>query len=218
MNWLRKIVTEGDTSIMRKVRRKRFKLFVDLLDTVPKPVNVLDLGGTQEFWESMGFVETPGIHITLLNLVCPDVRYNNFKGMAGDATDLSQFGNDTYDIVFSNSVIEHVGPFERQLQMANEIKRVGQRYLLQTPNYYFPIEPHFFFPGFQWLPVSLRIRLLMTTSLGWHKRMSDQSKARQLVENTRLLKKAEIKTLFPDACIVTEKLFDFSYSFIVYGG
>lgn len=55
---------------------------------------------------------------------------------------MKQFQDNEFDAVFSNSVIEHVGDYEAQRQMANEIMRVGKRYFVQTPNFYFPIEPH----------------------------------------------------------------------------
>ena len=48
-----------------------------------------------------------------------------------------------YDIVHSNSVIEHLYNFENQKKMASEIIRVGQKYIVQTPNKYFFLEPHY---------------------------------------------------------------------------
>jgi hypothetical protein len=60
---------------------------------------------------------------------------------------MPQYRDKEFDIAFSNSVIEHVGNDLRIRQMADEVRRVGRNYL-QTPNYYFPLEPHFFFPFF----------------------------------------------------------------------
>ena len=59
------------------------------------------------------------------------------------------FKDKSFDAVFSNSVIEHVGTFEDQKMMANEVIRVTNFYFIQTPNLYFPIEPHFLVPFFQ---------------------------------------------------------------------
>lgn len=68
--------------------------------------------------------------------------------MKGDATNLSQYSDKSFDIVFSNSVIEHLYTKENQISMAKEVNRVGKNYFIQTPNYWFPIEPHWVFPSF----------------------------------------------------------------------
>ncbi|MBC8844888.1 class I SAM-dependent methyltransferase, partial [Escherichia coli] len=75
------------------------------------------------------------------------------------ATDLSEIDDQQFDIVFSNSVIEHLYTWENQEKMAKEVLRVGKYHFIQTPNYWFPIEPHWVFPFFQFLPKSIRIRL-----------------------------------------------------------
>ena len=69
-------------------------------------------------------------------------------------------------MAFSNSVIEHIPP-PLQQDFANEISRVARRYFVQTPNRYFPIEPHYQFPFFQFLPRSLRQALNRRFTLGW---------------------------------------------------
>jgi hypothetical protein len=51
-----------------------------------------------------------------------------------------------YDIAFSNSVIEHVGDWERQAAFASEIRRVGKNLWIQTPAKECPIEPHYLAP------------------------------------------------------------------------
>ncbi len=70
--------------------------------------------------------------------------------MQADGTQLP-FGDREFDIAFSNSVIEHVPP-ELQAAFAAEVSRVADRYFVQTPNRYFPIEPHYQLPLFQFLP------------------------------------------------------------------
>ena len=52
------------------------------------------------------------------------------------------FGNDVFDAVFSNAVVEHVGDRERQLHFINELIRVGKKVYFTTPNKWFPVETH----------------------------------------------------------------------------
>ena len=67
---------------------------------------------------------------------------------------------------FSNSVIEHVPP-QLQSKFAEEVARVATRYFVQTPNRYFPIEPHYQLPLFQFLPKGIRKALNKRFALGW---------------------------------------------------
>lgn len=205
------------TSLAARIRRKRFTLFESLISHVPKPLRILDVGGTQKFWEVMGFPGAERIEITILNVATQPVSLPNFTAVAGDARDL-QFADASFDVVFSNSVIEHVGGHEDQCRMAREVKRVGARYFLQTPNRHFPIEPHFLFPYFQFLPVPARVWLLQHFRLGWRSRIRDAGKARASVESVRLLSKAELIALFPDASLFEEKMVGLTKSFVVYAG
>ncbi len=202
------------------MRRKRFALFLSLLERLPRPITILDVGGTPNFWERMEFVDQEAdsaVHVTLLNVhYSQPIDHPNFTAMIGDATNMSNIANNAFDMVFSNSVIEHVGDFSQQQKMADEVQRVGKHYFLQTPNYYFPIEPHVLFPGFQWLPTQLRVFLLTHFKLGWVKRMADAKQAQQWVNDTRLLRKRDLQKLFPDAQLYEEKLFGLTKSFIVY--
>ena len=77
-----------------------------------------------------------------------NVKHQNFKSIKGDATNLSNFKDNQFDIVFSNSLIEHLYTYENMKLMANETMRVGKKFFVQTPNKYFPIEPHYFFHFF----------------------------------------------------------------------
>jgi len=207
-----------DDSYATQMRRRRFQHFLGLLNNVPHPLTILDVGGTQGFWERMGFVGEPGVAFTILNLEPQAVRYDHFHSIVGDATDLSLFADASFDVVFSNSVIEHVGNLSHQRRMAQEIRRVGRRYFLQTPNYYFPIEPHFLFPGFQWLPLETRAWLLHHFDLGWYKRQPTRAAARQEAAAVTLLRKNELLSLFPGAQLYCEKVLGLTKSFVVYDG
>jgi hypothetical protein len=115
-------------------------------------------------------------------------------------------------------VIEHVGGLKDQHRMADEIKRVGKRYFIQTPNLYFPMEPHFLFPMFQFFPLWLKIWLISHYDLGWYVKTPEKEKALEIVKSIRLLCKKELYELFPGAIIYREKFLGLTKSFIVYDG
>jgi 2-polyprenyl-3-methyl-5-hydroxy-6-metoxy-1,4-benzoquinol methylase len=129
---------------------------------------------------------------------------------------MSQFRPKEFDFVFSNSVIEHVGSYADQSRMAKEIERVGKRYFVQTPNFYFPIEPHFVFPAFHWLPITIRVWLITHFNLGWYSKFSDVQSASAEVRSIRLLKKREFVRLFPDSKLFEERFFGLTKSFVLY--
>jgi ubiquinone/menaquinone biosynthesis C-methylase UbiE len=205
-------------SLATKLRRKRFALFNSLLSSLPRPLRILDIGGTQLFWERMGFTAQSDVKIVLLNLTNVPLTYPNFRSVIGDARNMGEFRDKEYDVVFSNSVIEHVGDYGQQRQMAEEVRRVGRRYFLQTPNRSFPVEPHFLFPFFQFLPLRFRVFLIFHFDLGWYQRIPDKQKATETVSSIRLLTERELRELFPGAMIYREKFFGMTKSFIVYDG
>jgi 2-polyprenyl-3-methyl-5-hydroxy-6-metoxy-1,4-benzoquinol methylase len=206
---------EQEGSLADRMRRRRFQLFREMVEPMGRPLRILDVGGTQMFWERMGFGGEEGVEITLLNLRKQDVDRPGFVALTGDARDLSQFADKQFDIAFSNSVIEHVGSWDDQQQMASEMLRVGQRVFLQTPNKCFPLEPHFLFPFFQFLPMRLRVWLVRHFSLGWYKRIPDKQQAEKECRQIRLLRLGELKKLFPGARIEKEKYWGLGKSFVV---
>lgn len=210
--------TRRPGSLASRMRRRRFELFRSLLSRLERPVTVLDIGGTEYFWETMGYAAEMDVRIVLLNLYRAPVRRPGFRSVVGDAREMPRFGEDQFDVVFSNSVIEHVGDFEQQRRMAAEIRRVGKRFFVQTPNRYFPIEPHFLLPGYQFLPFEARVFLLRHFELGWVGRIPDPVQAAAAVREVRLLDRSELEVLFPGARIYRERFCGLTKSFIVYGG
>jgi hypothetical protein len=201
------------------MRRRRFSFFLSLLNECERPLHILDVGGTPEFWQLMGLSYLNQVRITLLNLQTQPASGPIFDSVAGDARDLSRYPDRSFDVVFSNSVIEHLGPaLSDQQKMASEIQRVARRYFVQTPNRYFLLEPHFLVPGFQFFPVSLRTWMVSSFDVGWYKRIPDRAAARREVESVSLLSKEQLRTLFPDASIYNERFLGFSKSFVAFGG
>ncbi len=205
-------------SFADKLRKKRFSFFREHIEKLPLPLNILDVGGTELYWERMGFLPAEDIHITILNLEKPSVKNANVSGVAGDARDMKQFSDNSFDIAFSNSVIEHVGTFEDQQEMAKEMRRVASKIYLQTPNRYFPLEPHFLFPFFQFLPFKMKVWLLRNFNLGWYPRQKNKEKAMEVVRSVRLMTRKELKMLFPGAEIYRERFVGLVKSFVVMEG
>ena len=93
---------------------------------------------------------------------------DNVSVRVADATKLP-FADREFPLAFSNSVIEHI-PEKLQPAFADEIRRVAVRYYVQTPNRWFPIEPHYQFPLFQFFPERLQRWLNAHFTLGWRRR------------------------------------------------
>jgi len=219
MPQLKRLVDNTNShSYAARARQERFRFFHSLQASLPRPYHILDVGGTQRFWEVAGFVDEPGVSITIYNLKPPQIDRPGFHARWGDACDMVAFADGQFDVIFSNSVIEHVGTFDQQRRMADEVRRVGRRYFVQTPNYYFPLEPHFLVPGFQWLPVETRAWLLHHFNLGWFKRRATIEEARHEVGTIRLLRRKELVALFPEAELYYEKALGLVKSFVVYAG
>jgi hypothetical protein len=212
-------------SMASTLRRRRMRLFVSLLRGIEGPervLSVLDLGGTAALWDHVRGSDDlgRGLELTILNLEVPatEPSLEGMRYLVGDARDLVDVADNEYDVVFSNSVLEHVGDRSDQQRMANEVIRVGRRYFVQTPSYWFPIEPHFLVPGFQYLPLEMRARLHRRFDLGWVEPAGDLASARADVSSIRLLRAAELRRLFPDARIVRERFLGWTKSLVAVGG
>ena len=192
-------------SLRNRLRRRRFTLFSNIFDRLPKPVRVLDVGGTVEFWRVMQMLERDDVQISLLNLLPGEITGPTVQALVGDARDLSRFDDQSFDIVFSNSVIEHVGALGDQRRMANEIRRVGKNYVIQTPNRFFPLEAHVQLPLFQFLPIPVRAWFHQNFALAAYPRAKDRAEALEWAREIRLLSKTELQHLFPEAMLVAEK-------------
>jgi len=210
--------SDEPSSFANKLRAKRFGKFEALATRLPRPLRILDVGGTNAFWENRGWHQRTDVEILTLNIVAEEQQHANIKPLTGDAMNLAQFGDRSVDVVFSNSVIEHLFTFENQRRMASEIQRVAKAFWVQTPNFWFPMEPHFHFIGWQWLPVAVRASILQRRACGWRGPCPDPSGARHLVEEVRLLTRSELKALFPSATIIAEPFFGFVKSWTAVGG
>jgi Methyltransferase domain len=220
---MRKLADAGkDGSFSNARRSRRFEAFTLLVEGLQqqhdRPVRILDIGGTVSFWEQRGWAGRDDVEIVLVNLEAEASEYPNLVARAGDATNLSEFGDQSFDVVFSNSVIEHLETYQRQAAMAAEVRRLAPLYWVQTPNFWFPVEPHFLTPAWHWLPVSARVALLRRRRWGWRGPCPDPTEARALVREVRLMRGSELERLFPDASLRPERIGPLVKSFVVVRG
>jgi hypothetical protein len=209
---------DADGSFSNSRRTRRFEAFARILEGIidqrDRPARVLDIGGTNSFWEQRGWAGRDDVHVILVNLEAERQVHDNVEPRAGDATNLSQLPDGSFDVVFSNSVIEHLETLERQAAMAAEVRRLAPTYWVQTPNFWFPVEPHFLTPAWHWLPVGLRVEMLRRRRWGWRGPCPDEDRARALVREVRLMRGRELRRLFPDATLETECIGPLVKSFV----
>jgi ubiquinone/menaquinone biosynthesis C-methylase UbiE len=191
----------GGSETVRRWRHRRYQLFVDLCAVQPGE-RILDVGAGSGAALERFNTTNPIVAVDLVPKKDTWLTHSNVQVGVADGTALP-FADDEFPIVFSNSVIEHV-PKDLQPAFAAEIRRVGRRYFVQTPNRYFPIEPHYQFPLFQFLPRSMQKWLNRHFSLGWRRKGE--------WEDVRLLSARELRRLFPDAEIRRERLFGLTKS------
>jgi hypothetical protein len=191
---------------MRYFRGERHKWFMRTVQPCSGD-RILDVGGYPGFWTQH---ESFQAQIDCLNThpvsTSEEDHRREIRSMVGDGCDL-KFDENTYDVGFSNSVIEHVGSWERQKAFASELRRVAKSLWVQTPAYECPFEPHYLAPFIHYLPARLQKKLLRWFTLwGWLQRPTPKQ-IDEAVETTRLLKRREMSELFPDCEILVERLF-----------
>lgn len=195
-------------------RSRRMKTFYAMFRP-NEQTQLLDIGGTPNTWiaESRPDLRFP---VTLVNLCFPDPDTRTdgrFTLVDGDATDLP-FADATFDIAFSNSVIEHMTTWERQRAFAAEACRVAKKLWIQTPARSFPLEPHVLAPFFQYLPKSLQRRLARHFTLWGLLTKPSADRVEEMLSDIRLLTYREMKQLFPDCLILKERVLGLTKSYV----
>lgn len=208
-------------SLEFKFRSRRFAKIQNLMEKILAErgrCDIVDLGGTETYWligEDFIRRNRDRLHITLVNPEVEQLRDRDlFTFVACSATETDLLSGHHFDLVHSNSVIEHVGEWSDMEQFAANVRRLALRYYVQTPNYWFAYEPHFRFPGFQFLPERVRVELVMRYSLGFFPRYDDRATALDVIRHHRLLSTRQMAKLFPDASISHEKVFRLNKSIL----
>lgn len=189
------------SALSARARKKRLKLFVEQME--PKAgERILDVGCGRAGW--LNDLD-PGIEVVGIDRdpSLPGYDGPNRDYRQGDALALP-FADGEFDIAFSNSVIEHLLPTDWE-RFASEIQRVSKRFFVQTPNRWFPIEPHVLLPGYQFLPRTLQRRV-------WPLAVRNEP-----FDAITLLTSNDLSSLFPKAEILRERVGPSTKSLIAVG-
>jgi len=194
---------------LRYFRTKRMQQFQQLFG-LAETTRVLDVGGTLFNWLLIPSVPS----LIIVNLYSPkETILPGVIWIIADGRNLP-FKDKAFDIVYSNSVIEHLGNFVSQQAFAREIARVGVRYYVQTPNKWFPVEPHLLTPFIHYLPKSVQKRFLRNFTIWGLVTRPTVEQCDSFLQEVRLLDKQELKQLFPDAEILEERFLGLTKSLI----
>ncbi len=220
---LRSALTDPDAaSLAAAARERRFATFLKRFPQLAE-MSVLDLGGEAHTWLSVGAHPR---HVTLLNLPRPSsIAAQRIQAAGAGGWMASEPGDacnpppaileQHFDLVFSNSVIEHVGGHFRRVRFAHWVHQLGAHHWIQTPNRHFPIEPHFLIPGLQFAPPRLQAAALSHwpytrrrfRALAWPQRMN-------AAMGIELLSPSVFHSYFPESELLRERFYGWTKSLI----
>lgn len=157
-----------DSSLSERMRLHRWeRLRAEFPDL--ETLRVLDLGGTTLYWTRSPVRPRS---VTVINLKEPGEGLPWVQAISGDACDARELvGGDEFDLVSSNSLIEHLGGHMQRRRFADVVRAMAPRYSVQTPYRYFPVEPHWVLPGMQFLPLSVRSWIAPPMASGTYSRL-----------------------------------------------
>jgi hypothetical protein len=185
----------------RSARKHKIVALIDAIFLRKGSVRIADLGGRELYWNIFGceYLQSRKAHVTLINperLPLPSSPL--FTLLEGDACSLEGLPDNSFDLTHCNSTIEHVGRWDRIEAFARVARRLAQSYYVQTPYFWFPVDPHTVVPLFHWMPESWRIKIALRFMA------SNFGEAVTVAQYATMLDRAQMKFLFPDAEISFE--------------
>jgi hypothetical protein len=214
---------QGDRSAGAVARDRRFRQLVERFPGLGD-MRVVDLGGEAQTWLEASVRPR---EVVLLNIPwmarAQQARLDEdgetaVRAVGGDACEPpAELTGQEFDLVFSNSVIEHVGGHQRRAAFAHAVHSLAEHHWVQTPNRYFPIEPHWLFPGFQFLPARARAEVQRRWPAGHFAALRGKQDDRDVMRDVlevELVSKAEMRWYFPDSELVPEKVGPLTKSWI----
>jgi hypothetical protein len=201
---------DNPRSLAARARQRRWD---ELLRRMPDlaRLRVLDLGGVAATWQR---APVRPASVALLNIEPVPAEEPWIESWQGDACSppAALLGRD-FDLVYSNSLVEHLGGHARRQEFAAAVHRLADRHWIQTPYRYFPLEPHWLLPGFQFLPVNARIVLTQRLPVG-HVRAADRRAALDEVSWIELVGLTEMRGYFPHSDLWREQSFGLTKSLV----
>jgi hypothetical protein len=215
MDWfsLRKRLGGNPDSLGGRQREERARWLVETFPDLAQ-MSVIDLGGRIPTWQRAP-VRPKHVHVVNMEPSRTDIPdWAEFD--LGDACALpAQIAGRRYDLVFANSVIEHVGGHERRERFADSVHQLSDAHWVQTPYRYFPIEPHWMAPGMQFMPIAARAQLARQWPLSYGRGKSRDTALRTVL-GVELLDRTQFRYYFPDSLMRTETILGVPKSLIAY--
>lgn len=220
MGWLeaRLLDVDDPSSLSGRARARRWSEFSRRFRDIEE-MRVIDLGGTPRSWHLAP--------VRPLEVVCVNTNADEavsvddlpVRSVVGDACDLPVgLRGERFDLVYSNSVLEHVGGHWRRAAFAEAVRTLSQRHWVQTPYRYFPLEPHFLFPALQHLPVHARAGVVRRWPFGHYAAVARRDHAVASVLAVELLSVADMEHYFPDSELERERVAGLTKSLIAVKG
>ena len=208
-------------------RTRKYELFKKVLKPT-KEMKILDVGAeinpTDEHNLQLIDIYPWKNNVSAIN-ISPKIishieeHYPEVDAWIGDACAL-HWEDKYFDIVYSNAVIEHLGSFERQKKMANEIMRVGRSWFVTTPNRWFPFEFHMRLPLVTWIPCKGYFCIGSIISYNHVKRKYTFGNkfGNKYDEGLRLMSYQEVKRCFPCSKVIKQRVTVMAETLIAIGG
>ncbi|MXY68395.1 MAG: class I SAM-dependent methyltransferase [Acidobacteriia bacterium] len=194
--------------LARFFRSRRLRRFAQSFN-LDRQTRVLDLGGAEYYWP---WLEVRP-RVTVANFEERDLKKVDLDWVRADGRRLP-FRDCAFDVVYCNSVLEHLPDEASRDALAREVARVGRGYSVQTPNRWFPVDAHTLTPAFHFLPKRWQSRLARNFTLWGRLQRPTLAEARGFVENICLLTARDLQRLFPDAVIERERFLGLTKSVI----
>lgn len=179
----------------RKSRQKKYWLFQELIRPWPE-ARILNVGasgtgiGLAEQFESFypRLARVVGGGLSFADVRDYAASFPAARAVVFDGARLP-FADQSFDIVYSNAVLEHLPDADTQRRFAAEVRRVGRGWFIPTPNRWYPIEPHYHLPLVQFLPEAAQKRLV-------------EALGRKAYPHLRLLSAGDLRQLFPGSRVI----------------
>lgn len=210
---LRRFLADSPDSLGWRQRETRALWLAETFPDLPQ-MSVIDLGGRIGPWKR---APVRPKHVHVVNLEPPPAEIPEWAEVDhGDACSLpAHIAGRRYDLVYSNSVIEHVGGHERRERFAEAVHQLADAHWVQTPYRYFPIEPHWMAPGMQFLPVLARAEYGRRWPLAYTTGGTREEAVKRVLR-IELLDRTQMRHYFPTSVLRAEKVYGMPKSLIAY--